>query len=409
MSSPDKKVLKRLTAHYSLIHVMLNAIYLAIVGFSSVFLRYRGMNDMQIGILLAMGTVLSIITQPVLGSLADKMKNLRLSTVTAVFHIAMIPLAVFLMAFSKHVVPVAIAFMLLRYLISASDPFETSMAMEMVNHGYPVNFGLARGIGSAGYAVSSFLMGKAVAGWGEEVIMPCVIVLSLITTVILFTFRLPAGAKALSETEKKQQEKETLGLFDFMRKNLRFCIFILGVALLFYCHEVRADYMYQIMLNIGCTAEQYGTITAYTATVEMPAMLCFSLLLKRFRARTLMLFSAVCLVLRTLVICYAPNLLWMYLGATMQVVSYGLFVPSSVYYVNELVGEANRNKGQTFLSMGMSISAVLATLIGGTMLNAAGGDPHNMLLCGAIISAVGAVAMFCTASKPSAAPKPADK
>lgn len=397
MASVQKNTIRRLTAHYSLIQIMLNAIYLAIVGFSSVFLRYRGMNDMQIGLLLALGTILSILTQPMLGSLADKMKHIRLGLITGVFHIAMVPLALFLILFTDNLALIAIAFTLLRYLISASDPFENSMAMELVNHGYPVNFGLARGIGSSGYSAASFLMGKAVAGWGEEVIMPCVIALSLITTVILVTFRVPRGAAASGETESAAQADQTLGLLAFMRKNLRFCAFILGIALLYYCHDVRANYMYQIIVSIGGTAEQYGTITAFTALVEMPAMLFFSQLLKRFKARTLLLFSAVCMVLRALVIAYAPNLLWMYVGAAMQVLSYGLFTPASVYYVNEVVGEANRNKGQTFLSSGLCISTVLSSLIGGGMLNAAGGNPRGMLLFGVALSSVGVVVLFLSA------------
>ena len=69
----------------------------------------------------------------------------------------------------------------------------------------------------------------------------------------------------------------------------------------------------------------------------------------------------------------------------------GLFWPAAIYYVNETIGEANRNKGQTFLSAGMCVSTVLSTLIGGSMLSSAGGDPYGMLLSGAAISAVGMI------------------
>ena len=71
MQSFHRKTLARLTAHYALLQATLNAVYLAIVSFASVFLRYRGMNDFQIGILLAVGTMLSILLQPLLGTLAD--------------------------------------------------------------------------------------------------------------------------------------------------------------------------------------------------------------------------------------------------------------------------------------------------------------------------------------------------
>ena len=88
------------------------------------------------------------------------------------------------------------------------------------------------------------------------------------------------------------------------------------------------------------------------------------------------------------------SLPWLYAAAIIQILSYALFTPSCMYYVNELIGEANRNKGQTFLSMGMCVSAVAGTLVGGAMLNAAGGNPRDMLLLGAAIAAVGVIILF---------------
>jgi PPP family 3-phenylpropionic acid transporter len=154
--------------------------------------------------------------------------------------------------------------------------------------------------------------------------------------------------------------------------------------------------MYQIVEGIGGTADDFGSITAFTSMIEIPALVCFSRLQKRFSVRSLLLFSAVFLIVRVLVICYAPNIAWLYVAGALQILSYGLFAPATVYYVNDIVGEANRNKGQTLLSTAFCISAVLGSLIGGNMLSAAGGDPHDMLIVGALVSAVGAAILFLT-------------
>jgi len=53
---------------------------------------------------------------------------------------------------------------------------------------------------------------------------------------------------------------------------------------------------------------------------------------------------------------------WIYVSQSMQMISYALFVPASVYYVNEMIGENNRNKGQTFLGMGTSVSSICAAI-----------------------------------------------
>lgn len=394
----SSKTLARLTAHYALLQALLNAVYLAIVSFASVFLRYRGMNDLQIGVLLAVGTMLSILLQPLLGNLADKMKHIRLGLVVGWFHIAMTPLAVVLIVVTDQLTVIAAAYVLLRCLITVTDPFENSMAMEAINKGYPINFGLAKSFGSVGYSSASFLLGKAVAGWSEAAIMPAVILLSLLAATVSMSLRIPGERQSTDESPKKQ-ETETLGLLAFLRCSPRFALFIVGVTLVYYCQEVRANYMYQIVAHIGGKPEQFGTLTAFTSLIEMPAMMFFSLLLKRFRVRSMVVFSGFCMILRTLVIWWAPNLMWMYVGAAMQVVSFGLFAPASIYYVNEIIGEANRNKGQTFLSAGLCASTVLSTLIGGGMLSAAQGDPRTMLLSGAVISAVGMILMTAVSAE----------
>lgn len=396
MQSFNRSILARLTAHYALLQAALNAVYLAVVSFASVFLRYRGMNDFQIGILLAIGTMLSILLQPLLGTLADRMKHIRLGLVVGWFHVAMTPLAVLLIAVTDQLPVIAVAYVLLRCLITVTDPFENSMAMETVNRGYPINFGLAKSFGSVGYSSASFLLGKAVAEWSASAIMPAVILLSLLAAVISMCFRIPGTRQAAAETSKK--EDETLGLLEFLRRGPRFALFIVSIALVYYCQEVRANYMYQIVAHIGGTPEQFGTLTAFTSLIEMPAMMFFSFLLKHFRVRSMVLFSGCCMILRTLVIWWAPNLTWMYIGGAMQVVSFGLFWPAAIYYVNEIIGEANRNKGQTFLSAGMCVSTVLSTLIGGGMLSAAEGNPHTMLLSGAAISAAGMIIMIAATS-----------
>lgn len=378
---------RKITAHYALIQLLFNSACVAIYGFSSVYLKAQGLGDAHIGLVMALGTGINVVAQPVMGSLADRTRRLSLNRLIALFYLLALAVAAVLLPGGLPVMVVAGLFVLLSFTMSISETFTNSLAMEQVNHGIQLNFGLARGIGSVGYAVASLALGKIVAAYSESTVMPFVILFCVLSILAL----LPFGRGLKRSTA---QEKQSLNLLAFIRENRRFCLFVLGVALMYYCYCARATYMYQIVLAVGGDVEQFGRISAFTAFVELPAMAAYPLLSKKFKTRPIVLFAAVCFIIRTLVICFARNMAWIYVSQAMQMVSYALFIPASVYYVNELIGETNRNKGQTFLGMGQSMSSICASLLGGAMLSAAGGDPQKMLLTAAIISTVGVVILF---------------
>lgn len=378
---------RRMTAHYAVIQVVLNSACAVIFGYSSVYLRAQGLKDSQIGLVLAMGTLINIISQPFMGSLADRARKLSLNRLIALFYLLAMAVALVL---APGMVPMGVAaglFVVLNFSLCISETFTSSLAMEQVNRGINLNFGLARGIGAAGYAISSLLLGKVVAQKGEGAIMPFLVFFCVLCILVLLPFG--QGIRKEETTEKK-----SLDLLGFIRENRQFCLFVAGVALMYFCFSVRGNYMYQIVLAVGGDVAQYGTITAFTAFVELPAMASYPLLSKKFKARSILLFAAGCFVVRSVIIGLAPNMFWIYVSQSMQMISYALFVPASVYYVNEMIGESNRNKGQTFLGMGTSVSSICAAIFGGMMLTAAGGNPQKMLLTSAAVSTLGVALMW---------------
>ncbi len=386
----DKRLSRTMTAHYALLQVLFNAVALAVFGFSSVFLRFHGLNDSQIGVILAVGTILNIIAQPIAGSLADRARKFSLNTLIAGFFTLVFAAGLLVMT-ATSVWMIAALFVLMHFAISMSESFAFSLAMEQVNRGVDLNFGLARGIGSVGYGIASLFLGRLIAQNTETVIMPYVAALCVLCVAALLPFGRTKGQSACQEAKEAPPPESMRG---FIRENKRFCLFIVGIALMLYSYCTRASYMYQIILSIGGDVEQFGAISAFTAFVELPAMACYPLLAKRFKARSIVLFASVCFVLRTVILCFADSMAWVYLSQSMQMLSYALFVPSAVYYVNEVVGERNRNKGQTFLNAGQSTSSICASLLGGWMLTQAGGDPQNMLLISVAVSVVGLVILF---------------
>ncbi len=68
-----------------------------------------------------------------------------------------------------------------------------------------------------------------------------------------------------------------------------------------------------------------------------------------------------------------------------------------VYYVNEIVGEYDKAKGQAYAGMSYTIASVLATFLGGNMIDMMG--VNNTLLMGSASAAVGTIILWFTTEK----------
>ena len=94
--------------------------------------------------------------------------------------------------------------------------------------------------------------------------------------------------------------------------------------------------------------------------------------------------------------------LWVCLVQSFQMLGYGLFTPSSVYYVNESVPAGDRVRGQTIMMVASNgLGGVLGSLLAGQVLDRWGVD--RMLLFCAALCAAGALLAGLSLRRPKAA------
>jgi len=100
--------------------------------------------------------------------------------------------------------------------------------------------------------------------------------------------------------------------------------------------------------------------------------------------------SGVFFVIKTVVTLLAPSIFWVDAAMCLQFFAYAMFIPASVYYVNEVISGADQNKGQALMGMVMGISGLIGNFLGGLMLDSSGGVPF-MLTVGLGVSFLGLV------------------
>ncbi|MPM72129.1 hypothetical protein SDC9_119102 [bioreactor metagenome] len=82
-----------------------------------------------------------------------------------------------------------------------------------------------------------------------------------------------------------------------------------------------------------------------------------------------------------------------YAAQTLEALSYAIFTPASVYYVNQVIPDADKVKGQSLMMLTTSMSGLISNLAGGFLLDSNGGVPL-MLICGTAVSALGLLMLF---------------
>lgn len=384
----QRRLGRRLTASYALIQSIVNMGYCCVMSFAAVFLLSRGFTDYEIGITLTVATALAILCQPLVAAFADRTEKIALKGIVAAMLAASALLSLLLLVTPSLVLPTAIIYVLLACIQGIESPLVTSLSMEHINSGVPLNFSLARGIGSFAFASLSLLLGFLVRDLGGWIVMAASSAIAVGGVVLVSTFRRPANEEARFAANGGGQ---ALGSLEFARRNPRFMGIVVSVALLFFSHVIINTYTIQIVRHVGGNSSDMGIATAIAGFLELPAMALFPLALRMIRSpAAIMKLSGLFFVLKTLVTLLAPSVAWIYAAQCFQFFAYAMFIPASVYYVNEKITGLDKVKGQAFMGVALGIAGMTGDFFGGLMLGTSGGVPFALAV-GLVVSLAGLI------------------
>jgi PPP family 3-phenylpropionic acid transporter len=254
------------------------------------------------------------------------------------------------------------------------------MNFEYAKAGCNINFGLARGMGSAGFAITSFFLGKAVADYGTRVILFVTIVSMALMSLVVFFFKKPAdGNKNPEEADSEIKEssgektgKDSGNIFAFAKRYPFFIVFLLGTACCFFAHNMINDFMIQIIRSLGGNETQLGYATFLQAILELPVMALIGFVLKKISERHMLVFSAVSFFIKTAILIFATSMFGMYVSQSFQMFAYAVFIPTAAYFADHMMKENDKVKGQAFINSSITLGGVFSNLVCGKILDAFG-------------------------------------
>ncbi len=133
-------------------------------------------------------------------------------------------------------------------------------------------------------------------------------------------------------------------------------------------------------------------ISRYLMTVGIPVMLIYGKL-RTWRPDSFWFrISGIFFTLKVLLTLLTPTIGFLYPVQLIQPLGWGLLSVSSVYYINETMAPSDKVKGQAFFTAVFTLGNVLGNLTAGLLLDH--GGVFAMLLCGSIVSAIGAALLL---------------
>ena len=374
------------TLRYTLINVLYFVAFCTIHAYAAVFLLDKGFTNTQVGIALAISNILSVIGQPLVAGIIDRGKFLT-NRLTVMFSSLFLLLGSLTLVFvNTEKVPIFAIFVLMYTIQFVYMPMMIAMNFEYAKAGCNINFGLARGLGSAGFAVTSFFLGKAVENYGTNVILYVTIAAMTVMVIHVFFFKKPKAEEA-EEVSEIIKEKEGSGFFAFVKKYPFFIVFLIGTACCFFAHNMINDFMIQIIRSLGGNETQLGYATFLQAILELPVMALIGYVLKKISERHMLVFSAVSFFVKTAILIFATSMIGMYVSQSFQMFAYAVFIPVAAYFADNVMAENDKVKGQAFINSAITLGGVFSNLICGKLLDAFG--VKTMILVGVAVCLVG--------------------
>ncbi|MBR3465213.1 MAG: MFS transporter [Clostridiales bacterium] len=377
------------TLRYIIINATYFAVYSGIHAYASVFLLEKGFSNTLIGITLALANILSVLFQPMIAGLIDKQGKLTNRNVSMASTALLLLGSVLLLIIKSGVVVIFIIFALIYMVQMVYQPIITAMYFEYEAAGCHIYYGLARGLGSCGFAVVSFFTGRMIGRFGVTVLMVLDIIFLSIALVVLYFFKKPETPKAASSDESETAHNN---LFVFIKTYPSFMLFVAGAVCFFFAHNAINDYMIQIITPLGGTESQMGTAVFIAALLELPTMALIDKIMKKITVKNLLLISGTAFLIKTALMLIAPNMVVVYVSQAMQMFAYAVFIPAGAYFVNQTMARLDQVKGQAYINCSITLGGVFSSLVCGRLLDIKG--PHFMLIVSLAVTAAGLVIAF---------------
>ena len=353
-----------LTARYSAVQGSFWMGFCVTISFAAVYLQGLGYSNASLGVILAVGNLLGALLGPEVSARIDRSE--RLSAWGFVWPWLLVEAAILIVLISAPVkgAVTSVAFALYVAFSVSLNSINLKLFVDCVHGGQGVDYGVARGMGSAAFVLASVVLGVLVKRLGVHVLPWAGLVMVALQALAHALLRRGYAPAAVRGGQTGHRGRTMLA---FLGENRRFTVLLLGAALIFFGHNTATNFLINVTRYAGGDESTLGALNGFMAAVEIPVMFFFGRIRGGRKSVSLLRVSLLFFALKAALLPLASSVAGIFGVFLLQAPSFALYTAVIVDYVAETVPFEDSAKAQSLAYSMTTVGAVLASLIAGRL------------------------------------------
>ncbi len=345
---------RKLTALFCSQNIILYCIVAVNTGFFSVLMAWHGYDNKQIGLIAAVNSASSLLIPPLMGMLCDSLCWHR-----QVFLLAAIlaPLTYVGFLVTDALWVILVCSVLFHGVVLSIQSISCGWTAGLNSEGRRLSFPFTRSFGSLSFAVCSLALGVIVQKYGMESLPVLLAGFGVLLAVTVMLTPVPQ-----SHTEKNTGWSTREILCELFR-NKRYVLILVCNAMYAIPSAAFFTYYPVYFMSKGGTESLLGVSMFTLAVVEVPVMLLYPAMEKKWGGNRLMAVAIFGYGLKNICISMASTPIWLLLCTLLQVFGMALSIPAVQGYIADVAPAYASATAQSLFASVTGIGMLAANLL----------------------------------------------
>ncbi|WP_337101512.1 MFS transporter [Paenibacillus sp. YIM B09110] len=350
-----------------------------IVSFIPLYFLERGYSEQQIGIIYAIGPLMSIFANILFGMASDKLRTIKKLLMLLLFgQLVMISI---LLPF-EHFAVVCLVMMGFYFFQTPINPLTDSLILLSSQYtGKP--YALIRIFGSLGFAATAYSLGLILKHIGSNWTMPLALLTIAITLCLVF------GLKDYQATSRKM---DFSGFFKLLRQR-NIVIFFLLVLAISIPHRMNEGFLAVTMRHLGASDSLVGLSWLMSSLSEIPVLFLLGKYGHKFKELPLLMIASIMYAVRLWFVSDIQDPRWALAAQAMHSITFGIYFSTALRYISRIIPDEFRASGQAvYAVVWTGLAGAISGFFGGFIYEQFGRE--SFFRMGSIIAMVAAIGFF---------------
>lgn len=343
-------------------------------------LVHQGMTSQRIGVMMAFGTLLAILFQPLWGILVDRYQRTRLVLMLTLI----VPGTIVYLYNVKWLVVIVLVYSLYTIFQSTQTPVADAYAVNAASAA-GTSFGTIRLFGSIGTALGGYFGGLYLNWLGVTELWIPFLLFNLLALMLVMT--IPVNVE-----RRTQHVTFTSGIRQLLGNRV-FLLFLAGCFLVNQTLTAFNSFFVLTFQMAGGSFAWSGIALMIASITSVPAMLVAASVLKKYGYEKTLMLASIVYMLRWAIQWLIPVPGVMIGVQTLHGMSFGFFYIAAVEYVASITGKELQATGQSLFNMVfVGLGGIAGNLLNGYLLDS--GGPGLMYFSCTVSAALGALLLY---------------